>query len=300
VSGTSLSALARGSAVYGTGVVVNRLLAFLLLPLFTRYLTPEEYGVMALLALVTVLCTGLFSLGTGNALPISYFAESEGPRRGTVVWSTVALLLANVVLWCVIGWWVSGHVSRVLFGTAVHAELVVLALVALGLNTIALPLSLFLRLEGRARTFVLVSLAAAFSTASVSAVLVVLLDRGVRGMLEGSVAGASVLLALSLAAVGPRLPFGLDAGSVGRVVRIGAPSIAGIGAFFILDYADRAMLERMVGLAEVGIYGIGYSIGMMMVVLVDGAFGSAWPPYFAQFVNRREEACRLFGRVLRY
>lgn len=300
MSGTTLGGLARGSALYGVGVVVNRLMAFLLLPLFTRYLAPEDYGVMAMLALVTVFCGGLFSLGAGNALPVCYFAEPDEARRPSMVWSTTALLLANVAVWCTVGALAAPVISRLLFETPSRRGLVVLVLLALGLNTVALPLSLSLRIAQRARAFVLVSLASAATTAACSVLAVVVLGRGVRGMLEASVAGAAVLLVLTAAVAAPRLPFGVSTRNVRDVLRVGAPSIAGVGAFFVLDFADRALLKRMVGLGELGIYSVGYSMGMMMVVLVDGAFGSAWPPFFAAFVNRQEEACRLFGRVFRY
>ncbi|MBW3573099.1 MAG: polysaccharide biosynthesis C-terminal domain-containing protein [Gemmatimonadetes bacterium] len=98
----------------------------------------------------------------------------------------------------------------------------------------------------------------------------------------------------------PRLPGGVSRRRMAEVLRVGAPTIVGVGAFFVLDFADRALLKQMVGLGELGIYSVGYSMGMMMVVLVDGAFGSAWPPFFAAFVNRQDEARELFGRILKY
>jgi O-antigen/teichoic acid export membrane protein len=60
------------------------------------------------------------------------------------------------------------------------------------------------------------------------------------------------------------------------------------------------LLERLVGLREVGIYSVGYTFGMIMSIVAEGAVGSAWPPFFMSFVNRRSEAAQVFGRVFKY
>ena len=41
--------LVRHSAIYGIGGFVSRILAVLLLPLYTRYLSPSDYGAIATL-----------------------------------------------------------------------------------------------------------------------------------------------------------------------------------------------------------------------------------------------------------
>ena len=54
--GTQLKRLGKHSVIYGLGGLVSRILAVLLLPLYTRYLTPSDYGkVETLIALTTVL-----------------------------------------------------------------------------------------------------------------------------------------------------------------------------------------------------------------------------------------------------
>jgi len=83
------------------------------------------------------------------------------------------------------------------------------------------------------------------------------------------------------------------------LVRIGFPSIFGLFAFFVVDYADRQMIERMLSLSDLGVYSIGYSFGMVMIIAVS-AFGTAWPPFFMSYIKKPEEARRVFGRVLTY
>jgi O-antigen/teichoic acid export membrane protein len=52
--------------------------------------------------------------------------------------------------------------------------------------------------------------------------------------------------------------------------------------------------------SEVGVYSVGYTIGMVMALVAEGTFGSAWPPFFMSFMGRRAEAIALFGSILKY
>ena len=60
--------LAKGSLIYGVGGMLQRFMSLLLLPFFTSVLTTEDYGVIALIALLGVVLNGLFSLVTFGQL----------------------------------------------------------------------------------------------------------------------------------------------------------------------------------------------------------------------------------------
>lgn len=67
--------LGRKTIVYGIGSILNRVISFLLLPLFTKYLTPTDYGVSSILGWMTFLITPIFSLGMGTAIATCYYEE---------------------------------------------------------------------------------------------------------------------------------------------------------------------------------------------------------------------------------
>src|SRR6266545_1404265 len=87
--------LARHSAIYGLGGLVARMLAVLLLPLYTRYLTASDYGAIeTLIALIAVL-TVLLRLGTADAFLRYYFVPSESQERSV---SFAIASVANVLI----------------------------------------------------------------------------------------------------------------------------------------------------------------------------------------------------------
>jgi O-antigen/teichoic acid export membrane protein len=59
--------LLKGSAVYGLGTILQRFMGLLLLPFFTKVISPEDYGIVALISLISIALGGLLTLGTENS-----------------------------------------------------------------------------------------------------------------------------------------------------------------------------------------------------------------------------------------
>ena len=128
-----LRRLARGSLIYGVGSVFQRFLSLLLLPFFTRVLSPQEYGVMALISLMTVAIVALFNLGTGSSMGILYFEREDAGERHRVVWSTVCLLVGNCAVLLSLLCWFAPAISALVFETSEYANLMRLAFVSTAL-----------------------------------------------------------------------------------------------------------------------------------------------------------------------
>src|SRR4051794_27868447 len=96
LSGRLLS-LGRQSLVYGLGPVVSRFASLLLLPLYTHYLQPNDYGrVETLTALVAVGVT-IAQLGLVNAL-FRFALERQGEARAAVIRTALAATAVSGVI----------------------------------------------------------------------------------------------------------------------------------------------------------------------------------------------------------
>jgi O-antigen/teichoic acid export membrane protein len=67
---SGLNRLVSSSLVYGISGTLQRFISFFLLPLYTRVLTPEDYGVIALLGISSKAVGGILTSGTGNSLGV--------------------------------------------------------------------------------------------------------------------------------------------------------------------------------------------------------------------------------------
>src|SRR6266542_3543982 len=83
--GSQMGRLARHSAIYGLGGLVSRILAVLLLPLYTAYLTGADYGRVETLTALTAILVTLLRLGISSAFFRFYFDSPEQADRLRVV-----------------------------------------------------------------------------------------------------------------------------------------------------------------------------------------------------------------------
>lgn len=295
----ALTRLARGSLIYGIGGMLQRFMGLLLLPFFTRALTPQDYGVVALVSLVGVAMGGLFTLGTGNSMGVLYYRELDIVKRPTIIWSNVLLLTVNAVFWYSLVFVSAPMLSALMFQSDRYADLIRLALLGSVFSTIADPWLAYLRMEEKARRYVAITLISSLLSIGLSIWFVLVQGIGVKGVVLAGTLAQGIMLGVNWLMIGRLLPFHIDPGLFGPLVRIGFPSIFGLFAFLLIDYADRQMIERLVSLDALGVYSVGYSFGMVMSIAM-GAFATAWPPFFMSYLNKPEEARIVFSRVLTY
>jgi len=288
--------LAASSAIYGLGGTLQKLLGVVLVPIYTRYLSPEEYGVLALLLVTGGVAAILLQTGMGSALFREILYEGTEP---TAVESTAlyyvgvqGVLLAGVLLL------LAPAISVLIFGTASHAPL--LRLVFL---TVAFQLTEVLALA-RCRTrdqpglYVTLSILRFCVGAALTILFVVGLKRGVAGVVTATLltsAGFSlVYLTLLRRALRPRVSRQI----LRRLLTYGGPLVLASLASFVMTSSDRYFLQRFATTAEVGIYSLGYSIGQVMQLPVQ-AVQLAWPAEMYA-IARREDGSRLLARTVTY
>ena len=296
---TALSRLAKGSFIYGVGGMLQRFIALLLLPLFTKELSPEDYGVVTLISLVGIAMSGVLTLGTANSMGLLYFREINRQKRPTIIWTNLFLMTINGGLWLIVLYLCSPSLSRWMFQTEQFADLIRLGFIGNVFITITDPFLAYLRMEEKAKQYMVLTVLGALFTISLSIYLVLWIKLGVFGLIMAGAIGSALNLGLIGVLVGRRVPFGYNPRLIIPLVRIGFPSIFGLFAFLLIDYADRQMIERMIGLSNLGVYSVGYSFGIVMAIAV-GAFSTAWPPFFMSFAQKREEAREVFAQVLNY
>src|SRR6185437_9144892 len=126
-----LKELARHSAIYGLGSIVARILGVLLLPLYTRYLSPSDYGLIETLVALTAVLTALVAQAMKSAFFRFYFDSAELERRLLVVRTAFWYVMAASTAVLVLGVALSRQISWVLFHTHSHGNLVIAAFIGL-------------------------------------------------------------------------------------------------------------------------------------------------------------------------
>ncbi len=197
---SSVVSLARATVLYGLGEVLARVMTLLLLPVFTAYLSPQDYGVISILSALGLLLIPVFSLGLGAAIAPVYFDGNSRKTKDATICATGFILAASVTLLLGAGRASAGLISATLLGTTAYSSLVVIALVTTAFTILTIPFRQYLQFEERARVYVVLSTISILTTTILSVVLVVVFKRGVYGMLMAGLVGQATGFCLFLSA----------------------------------------------------------------------------------------------------
>jgi O-antigen/teichoic acid export membrane protein len=293
-----LVGLARHSAVYGVGGLVARILAIVLLPLYTRYLTRSDYGAIGtLIALVAVLAV-LLRLGTQSAFFRFYFDSKKPSDRLVVVRTAFWFTMTSSTLGLVLGLALADEISQLLFSTGDRADLVRAAFVGLWAQMNYGQLTSLFRVEQRSTSFVIASLANVLITIGATILLVVVFREGALGVIVGNFLGTLAVYLGLLAYRREQLGLQFDWGLFKRMEHFGLPLLPSALALWAINFSDRFFLTHFSGTGETGIYQIGVQVSSVIVFLLM-AFRLAWPA-FAYSIEDDREAKRTYPFVLTY
>jgi O-antigen/teichoic acid export membrane protein len=294
-----LRRLATTGAAYTAASILSKVIAVALLPLYTRYLTTEDYGAAEILFAAVVAASIIVRLGLIEAILRFYYLDDEDPAR--VVSGTFAGLFWLSTLGALVALPFAGPLSELLLphpeklgGSA--PELVRIAIGGLWVLTMwEFMLTLF-RLEERARAFFVTTILNVVAAIGLTVVLVVGLDEGARGLLIGSYATGGVFVVALIALQWRRLSLRFDPALLRRLFRFGLPTMPAEVSLYALNFVDRLIIARSLGLKEVGLYSLGVKFAQVVNVLVRG-FQLAWPP-LAYSIRDDGEARRVYATVV--
>ncbi len=293
-----ITTLADNAIIYGIGSILTRFISLLLLPLFTTYLSTFEYGVIAFLVLLPMIVQPIFSLGLSASMGICYFDVDDENHKSKTVWSAFFILLISSSVLIILTLCFSEPISQLLIHSSNYSDFVLLTIFGCAINIISTPFTLRIQFEKRAKLFVLITLIGSISSIMLSVYLIVFLRWGIKGIVISTLTGQLITGFLFIVIGIKETVFNSDRKILKELLNNGIPFIPSFAFLFILLQSNRHILHYYGGIDQVGIYSIGFSIGMVISIGV-GAFTQAWYPFFMSFKNKQSEASIVFGQIAR-
>jgi O-antigen/teichoic acid export membrane protein len=293
----SIGGLARVSFIYALGNGLRGLAQLVALPIFTFYLAPAEFGVIALLTVFGIVCRALFGLGFSVSTAVVYFRREDESHRADTVWTALTTSAVPAVALIGLSAAFAGPISWILTGDANHGPLVLLFAISIALQQVAYPLIWRLQFRVRPLRYIAAFSGATVVGIAVALVLVALAERGIAGWIEGMLIGSVIMVVLAVGFNRDIMRARFQMANLGEQLRLGLPIVPSLLFVFVLQSAGTYLMRYAEGGTEgVGIYGIGYSFGLAMSLAVTG-FITAWTPFFQAFAVRQNNAPPAFARA---
>jgi len=295
--GYELKRLVRHSAVYGLGGLVSRILATLLLPLYTHYLPPKAYGRVEIVTATTAVAAIALQMGIASAFFRFYFDEKEQAGKLTVVRTSFWFTMAMSTLGLAVGVVFAGPIGHWL-GLGHDPTLVRAASVGLWAQTNYQQLTALFRVEERSVQYAIASVANVLVTVVAMVVFVAVFHWGAVGLVVGNFTGTLCVYSVLLAYRREQLGLEFDRGLFRKMQHFGMPLVPSALALWTINWVDREFVVWYKGLPEAGVYSAAVKIASVITFLMV-AFRTAWPA-FAYSIEDERDAKRTYSFVLTY
>jgi O-antigen/teichoic acid export membrane protein len=286
----------RGGLAFAAASALQRAAPLLLLPLFTRILTPTEYGQVGILLTLTSVLTALGSLGLETAFFRSQSQDPPGSKAGDRYINTVGMfaltapLLISAVTALALGAWLSDA-----FGIDPGAVWLASLAAAFNASAVIFPLAV-LRAREELRTYLGLTSVQLVVNLALTVFLVGVLRWGVAGWMLASLLSAVVLLWRATSSLHHNWTPEFDSAPLKASLAFGLPLVPHAAAHWALAVSDRAIIGLLVSTAAAGVYYTAY-LFVLPVSLAAIAIGQATQPLFARFneLDKRQAVAHAAG-----
>src|SRR3954468_3194504 len=292
-----LKRLGRHSVVYGLGGLVSRILATLLLPLYTHYLPPGSYGRVEVITAATAVLAIVLQMGISSAFFRFYFDAKDDASKLVVVRTSFWFTMGMATLGLVVGLLFASEISHLL-GLGHDPMLVRAGAVGLWAATNYNQLTALFRVEERSTQYAIASIANVLITVSAMVLFIAVFHWGAVGLIVGNFTGTLCVYVVLLAYRSEQLGLQFDRALFRRMQGFGMPLVPSALALWTINFVDREFVIWYKGAAEAGIYSVAVKVaGVITFVMV--AFRTAWPA-FAYSIDDDRDAKRTYAYVLTY
>lgn len=261
-----LQSIFKHSGWYLLASLSTKALGFILLPIYTHYLTPADYGILTSLEVVSYLLAFFFSFTLVNAFDRFYHQKVTLSNYlptlfSTIFWFVLLLGSAVVVLVILSSYFWMPHflgVPMYPYGILGFAPILLTELSLLGFA--------FFRQSLQARKVSLILIGSALINIAISLYLVVGLEMGVIGKLWGNLGGAifSFMAILVYAWKKELIQFVIHKKLLKECLAYSIPLIPLEISTWINIFFDRILIGKYEGMEAVGIYSIAFHISMVL------------------------------------
>jgi len=292
-----LKKLASQTAIYGLSSVVGRLLNYLLVPLYTRYFLPAEYGVVTELYAYVAFLVVMLTYGMETA-----FFRFSKKEESTKVYSTtlISLLISSIVFIGLI-FLNSSAISQWL-GYINHPEYIQFFALIIGMDAVASISFAKLREQEKAMRFAFIRIVNIIVNIGLNLYFIVYQEYGIAYIFIANLA-ASVITLLMLLPEMISSSWVFDKKLWKKMMIYALPLLIAGLAGMTNETIDRILLKHLfsntdMAASELGLYGAFYKLSIIMILFIQTFRFAAEPFFFAQ--EKEGNSRKIYADVMKY
>jgi O-antigen/teichoic acid export membrane protein len=260
--------LFKDTLIFALGSLGSKVILFFLVPLYTNFLTTEEYGIADLVFTTSQLIIPIVSIVIYEAVIRFGLTKDQNPAEVLKVGLTIGALgtLLTVATTPLFGFY--SPISPWKWYLCVYVVL----------NFTSNILMSYLKVKDRNKRYAIISVTRTLIMALLNILLLAVLKTGVRGYLIANICASAICVVLAATAGNAISDFtsaSFNRTLCGEMIRYAVPLILNDLSWWVIHSSDKFMIEAMVSASALGLYTVATKIPSLINVMIS-IFGQAW------------------------
>jgi len=267
-----LKDLLKEGGLYTIANFLTKGVSLLLIPFYTTYFTPSNYGVIDILALFGSFIINVFMLQLNRGLSRhvaepSFTIDEKTKYASTAIWTSLFLLvllsIALTIYQNSIIDFLSGkdRISNLTYNLAVYSIV---------LNAIFYLLGVYLRSLRKAKQFAIMSFTHALFGILLVLIFVLKFNLGINSIYLSYIVLVPILIIVQLILLKEKIKFTFDFKILKKLLSYSTPLIPASIAIIIMNFSDRIYIKEYLNFSELGIYAIGTKFSSIIGLFITG------------------------------
>ncbi len=288
----------KNSFIYLLPVIVINALPFLTLPIFTRILTPDDYGVIALAQVYGTFAAGLSNFGLIIGFERNFFQYEDNEKRSQLLYSVLAFVCIASIVFGFLTFFLKQYLAKWVIGSPEFGNILFIAFCASSI-TILKPyfLTYYKNLEN-AKANVKYTIIDSVLCTAISLFLIVYLRTGIIGIFLGQIiSGLFVLTILTIKFMSVQ-PLLVSWPMLKDCLLISLPLTPRIFLKIVSTNFDKYMLGLLSSIGGVGVYDIGQKISTLVFTYMTALQSVFSPQVYKRMFEMKQGGGKSIGLYL--
>ena len=270
----------KDSSIYLSASVISTGIGFITLPIYTRFLSPSDYGIVALFFMFGQVSSGLISLGLQSASYRYYFKyknnmdEYKSLNSSILIFLLIVYFLGGIIIYYLANWF-----SLTLFDGKITASLIRLSFLSGCMGYLFTYFTYILTAQLRSVTFSIITILSAIIKVLFVLYFIFMHSLTYLALIYATLLNQGIMIICLLILTANLLDIRFSPNHLKKSLKFSFPMVLRLIIGSIHRSFDKMMLVNFSGLSSVGYYSFGEKIATILKLIMD-SIGKVWTPYF--------------------
>lgn len=280
-----MKSLISSSIIYTLGRVLPQVVSFILLPVYTFYISTKDYGIINSMQVLSAIIVLFFTCALDRGVLRMYYDFDSSLIKKTYL-GTISISIFIISTVFLIIFFLFSDKLNLIYSSIDFYPFYSYTLISCYLEVFSLIPLIYLQIHNRPLIYISLNLFKFIIGVSLTLYFIIFLNAGAIGMIKALFFSNLIVTPVYLYFAFKSFSFKLDFKMLLDTFKFTLPILPTLLAAWVLNISDRIFVEKYFNMTDVGIYSLGSKISGSVLILF-GAFSIAYSPYFFEKAKKQ-------------